>query len=204
MIMKHKNFFSTALLVLAVVFSLFFVVKTADAASSREIWRDLIAKRSSSIFTESIDLGGLRVGGRGKIIFTWLDRSLIKTLEKYPDVSESITNGIGYYHNKKPEIAKLIKNRDVFLLTYQAIKRWDFKIEDIVINGYRLTVDDILTPTFHRVLGEIPPFKERAKLAESEDELEDYELHVAVPPLPKSGKVKLSYGEDTVEWIIPK
>ncbi|MCL1941874.1 MAG: hypothetical protein FWG09_08010 [Synergistaceae bacterium] len=167
-------------------------------------WSKLIEKRSCVIYTEAIDIGGLLVGGRGKIVFTWLDRGLMKTLDKNREVDESIINGLAYYYNKKPEIAKLIKSRDVFLLTYQAIKRWDFKIEEIVINGYRLTMDDILTPPFYRVLGEIAPFNERARLAEDEDELEDYELHVVVPSLPKSGKIKLSYGEDMVEWEIPK
>ena len=179
-------------------------VNVADAENMSNTWRNLLEKRSSSIFTESIDLGGLRIGGRGKIMFVWLDRSLLRTFEKDNDVDESIMNGLGYYYSNKREVTRLLKNRDVFLLSYQAIKRWDFKIEEIVINGYRLTVDDILTAPYLRYLGEIPPLKERARMAEEDEDLDDYHLHVAVPAMPKSGKVKLSYGDDTIEWEIPR
>ncbi|MCL2767130.1 MAG: hypothetical protein FWE49_00140 [Synergistaceae bacterium] len=202
--MNHKKNFSVVLLVVSVLFLTFVNVKDADAERMTDAWRNLLEKRSSSIFTESIDLGGLRVGGRGKITFTWLDRSLLKVLEKDMDVDESVVTGLDYYYGYKPEIAKLIKNRDVFLLSYQAIKRWDFKIEAIVINGYRLTTDDILTHPSFRVLGEIPPFKEREKMVEDEGELDDFQLHVAVPSIPKRGKAILSYEDDSVEWEIPK
>jgi hypothetical protein len=73
-----------------------------------------------------------------------------------------------------------------------------------------LSLDDILTPSYNRYLGEIAPLKMRERLAaeiatEDDDyDLDDYELYVAVPSMPKKGKVKLSYGDDTVEWEIPK
>ena len=185
-------------------FFTFAFVGTANAEYMSNAWRGLLEKRTTMIFTESIDLGGLRVGGRGKIMFVWLDRSLNRVLQKDEDVDDSITNGLSFYFNKKKEVASLVKNRDVFLLSYHAIKRWDFKIEEIVINGYRLTVDDILTTSYYRVLGELPPKRDLEKLVEGEEYLDDYQLHVAVPSMPKSGKVKISYGDDTVEWEIPK
>ena len=202
--MKHKKM--AILLVLTFLFiTAFNGAGTVSADSSRDTWIKLLEKRSSSIFTEAIDLGGLLVGGRGKIMFTWLDRSLLRTMERNMDVSDVIIEGLGYYISNKKEVSALLKNRDVFLLTYQAIKRWDFKIEEIVINGYRLTMGDILSPPFYRVLGEIMPLRVRERMAEDEDEdLSDYQLHVAVPSMPKKGKVILSYGDDTVEWEIPK
>jgi hypothetical protein len=187
-----------------IVFSLFSFVVTEAAESMSNSWRGLLEKRSTSIFTESIDLGDLRVGGRGKIMFVWLDRSLIRVLEKDANVDDSIADGLDYYFSSKKEVANLVKKRDVFLLSYHAIKRWDFKIEEIVINGYRLTVDDILTAPYYRVLGELPPRKNLERLVDAEEYLDDYKLHVAVPPMPKSGKVKLSYGDDVVEWEIPR
>ena len=201
--MKNKVIFPAVLLILI---SLFFVSldKTGIAEGNSDTWRKLLEVRSSSIFTESLDLGGLRVGGRGRIIFTWLDRSLLRTLERNRDTGEDVINGLGYYYGSKSETAALIRNRDVFLLTYQAFKRWDFKIEEIVINGYRLTTDDILTPPYYRVLGEIEPLRMRARYAEDEEDLDDFRLHVAVPSMPRSGKVILSYGEDIVEWEIPR
>jgi len=196
------------MVVLLITASLFLsalsIVGTANAGSMQDTWVKLLEKRSSLIITESIDLGGLRIGGRGRIMFTWLDRSLLKTLEKDRGVSEEVINGLGYYLRRDREVAALLKNRDVFLLSYQALKRWDFRIEEIVINGYRLTMDDILTLPHYRVLGDIPPLRTRERLAEDEEELYDYQLHVAVPSLPKRGKVILSYGEDLVEWEIPK
>ncbi|MCL2147629.1 MAG: hypothetical protein FWH52_07460 [Synergistaceae bacterium] len=195
----HITRFSILLILLSFAF-----IEAANAEYMSKAWRGLLEKRSTSIFTESIDLGGMRVGGRGKIMFVWLDRSLNKVLQKDGDVEDSITNGLAYYFNSKKEVASLVKNRDVFLLSYHAIKRWDFKIEEIVINGYRLTVDDILTSTYYRVLGELPPKRDLEKLVEGEEYLDDYQLHVAVPSMPKSGKVKISYGDDTVEWEIPK
>ena len=200
--MKSKNNFSVVLLILMSAFFTTFA-ETANAVGNSNNWDRLLEKRSSSIFTESIDLGGLRVGGRGQITFTWLDRGLQKALDMDKDTYEAIISGLAYYHIKKPEVVKLLKNRDVFLLSYQAVKRWDFKIEEIVINGYRLTTDDILTPTYDRVLGEIPPRRTLEKLIEEDGDLDDYRLHVAVPSMPRSGFVILSYGDDTVEWEIP-
>ena len=203
--MKYKKM--AVLLVLTFLFlTVPYGVGTISADSSRDAWMKLLEKRSSSIFTEAIDLGGLLIGGRGKIMFTWLDRSLIRTLERNMDVNDAVIDGLGYYLSNKKEVSALIKNRDVFLLSYQAIKRWDFKIEEIVINGYRLTMGDILTPPFYRFLVELIPLRVRERLAEEvEDEFaDDYQLHVAVPSMPKKGKVILSYGDDTVEWEIPK
>ena len=193
------------LIVLFLVFCLtLFSVKAADAEDMSNNWRNLLEKRSSLIFTESIDLGGLRIGGRGKIMFVWIDRSLIGAFEKDKDVDDTIVNGLDYYYSNKKEVSRLLKNRDVFLLSYHAIKRWDFKIEEIVINGYRLTIDDILTPPHHRFLGEIVPLKMRERIAEEDEDMDDYLLYVAVPSMPRSGKVKLSYGDDTIEWEIPR
>jgi hypothetical protein len=202
----------TIVLILLSLFSFTFT-ETVFAENMSSTWKNLLEKRSSLIFTESVDIGGLRIGGRGRIMFVWLDRSLIKVLHKDGDVDDSISNGLAYFYKNNKEIKKLLQKRDIFLLSYQAIKRWDFKIEDIVINGYRLTVDDILTAAHYRVLGEIPPLKEQKRLAQTmisesmltdDDDVDDYQLHVAVPSMPKSGKVKISYGDDTVEWEIPK
>jgi len=206
---RYERLRRVVALLLVFAFSII-LFETANAALMSNNWSNLIENRSCMIFTESIDIGGLRVGGRGKIVFTWLDRSLMRTLANDADVDDSISNGLSYYYSNKKEMKQLLKNRDIFLLSYQALKRWDFKIEEIVINGYRLTLDDILTPTYYRVLGEIAPLKLREKVAiemsTADDEfgVDDYELHVVVPSMPKKGKVKLSYGDDAVEWEIPK
>jgi len=202
--MNHKKIFFFVLIISVFAFSSIFI-KAADAEMMSDTWRKLIAPRSSSIFTESIDLGGIRIGGRGKIMFTWLDRSLLRTLEKNRDVDNSIIDGLAYYYSSNKQEVRLVKNRDIFLLSYQAIKRWNFRIEDIVINGYRLTMDDILTHPYYRVLGEIAPLRERERIAiEEDEEIDDYQLYVAVPSMPRKGMVKISYGDDTVEWEIPR
>lgn len=206
----HFTKFRWAVVLIFLFFTSIIFIETANAEFMSKEWKKLIEKRSCVIYTEAIDLGGLFVGGRGRIVFTWLDRSLIRALGNDADVDESISNGLSYYFSKNKEVTKLIKNRDIFLLSYQALKRWNFKIEDIVINGYCLTLDDILTPSYYRVLGEIAPLKEREKkaleISTEEDEfgIDDFVLHVAVPSMPKKGKVKISYGDDTVEWEIPK
>ena|GEM_PF-5029324 len=196
--------FVTRYSIFLVLFSFFSFTETANAEYMSKAWRELIEKRSAPIFIESIDLGGLRVGGRGKIVFVWLDRSLNRVLQKDDNVEDPIKNGLSYYFSSKKEVTSLVKNRDIFLLSYHAIKRWDFKVEEIVINGYRLTMDDILTAPYYRFLGDLPPKKQLERLVEEDEYLDDYQLHVAVPPMPKSGKVKISYGDDTVEWEIPK
>ena len=211
---QHKAARSLKLLTAAlfITVSLFFFVcsDAANAAFMSKAWENLLEKRSSSIITESIELEGLRIGGRGRITFTWLDRSLMRILQNDNYVDESISNGLSYYYSNKKEVKNFIKNRDIFLLSYQAIKRWDFKIEEIVINGYRLSVDDILTPNYKHLLGEIPPIKELMRAAEemstvdNEFYADNYQLHVAVPSMPKKGSVKISYGDDTEEWEIPK
>lgn len=196
--MKPNKIFLFAMLICVLL------TARADAVGDSSAWKKLLDDRTTVIITEALDLGGLKVGGRGKIAFTWLNKELLKTLNADKDVSEVISNGLSFYLSAKPSIAPLMKGKDVFLLTYYAIKRWDFKVEEIKINGYRLSQNDILNDPFYRVLGEIPPIKEREKTAETDDDLDDFVLHVAVPSLPKSGKIKISYGEDEVEWQIPK
>ena len=205
--MRHKNkkILSAALLILVFLFLLSIdKVGTANAESRQDDWRELLARRSSSIFTESLNLGGILVGGRGRIQFTWLDRSLLQTLERNRNVHESVIDGLSYYQSNNRETTRLLRDRDIFLLSYQAIRRWDFNIEEIVINGHRLTADDILTPRHYRVLGEIPPIRARERFAEYDEDLDYFRLHVAVPSMPRSGVVILSYGDDTVEWEIPR
>lgn len=181
-----------------------FAAGSCSAANLSETWKKLLNDRSSTIIVEGMDIGGLIVGGRGKISFTWLDKKLSNTLKSNRDLPESVSNGLVFYMSNKPSVMELMKGRDVFLLTYRPIKNWNFKVEEIVINGYRLTENDILNEPFYRVLGDLPSMKARERLAEEDEDMEDFVLHVAVPSMPKSGKIKISYGADEVEWQIPK
>lgn len=184
---------------IVLMFAVLFIAATADAGSVSDNWKKILDARTCGMITEAVDMGGgLFVGGRAKIKFTYLDKALLKTLERDRNVLESVQNGLAFYLSEKK--SALMKGREVFMLTYHAIKRWDFKIEDMTINGYKLTEPDILNDPYYRTLGEILSYKERERLAERDEDMEDFVLHVAVPALPKAGKIKIAYKEDEVVW----
>lgn len=177
-------------LFLVLLFSMFFVAGCAYGKNSAN-WDKILKPRTAVLVTEAVSLDGLRIGGRGKIAWTWLDRRLSSVLNKDRSVDEDVETGLQYFMSSDSDTQKKLKGRDVFVITYRALKRWDVKVEEIVINGYRLSENDILTIPINRLLGELPPDEEGI-------------LHVAVPSLPKKGKIELAYGDETVEWQIPR
>jgi hypothetical protein len=160
---------------------------TVAEAKDSEAWREALERRSVVLVTEAVDVGGIMVGGRGKIVWTWLDRSLLKLLAKDHGVSDAVSNALSTYYAERTKLKNPIEGRDVILISYKAFKRWDFEIGEITVGGYRLKEDDIVTAPFYRVLGEMSPDEEAY-------------LHVTVPSLPSKGAVVFSYGEESTVW----
>lgn len=176
---------------------------SAEAKTSNE-WIKLLEPRTCTVVVEGADLGGIIVGGRGKVSFTWLDRGLRDRLRRDSIADEWISTGLGYYNSSNSDVVKKVKKRDVFYLAYNAMKPWDFKIEEITIGGYTLTKDDILTPEYVRHLGLLASDKTRDRMADEDEDLGYFELHVVVPSIKKGQTIKISYAGDSVEWTAPK
>jgi hypothetical protein len=147
-----KNLRCTAVLCLC----LFTFACTAAAHSSKE-WQKLLDARTATLWIEGQDIGGVILNARAELNVTWAERGLLRRLENDKDVEEWLTEGLNYYYSSRKETRAKLKKRDIFVLRYRSIKYWDFDPAKLVIGGYAITKDDILTRKEYWESGELPP-----------------------------------------------
>jgi hypothetical protein len=150
-----KNALRVPALCLFLSFTL--LLPNAAAAHSSKAWLERLDARTATLWIEGQDIGGIILNARAELNVTWLERSLLRHLENDRDVDEWVIEGLNYYYSNRKETRAKLKKRDVFVLKYRTIKYWDFDPEKLVINGYAVTKDDILTRKEYWESGELSP-----------------------------------------------
>ena len=140
-----KNFYWVVLFVMLLALFLLTDDLMGHAYNSKA-WQELLSARTATLWVEGQSLGdGVILNARGELNVTWLERGLSRILSTDKDVDEWIVNGLNYYFSNRKETRAKLKRRDVFVLNYRAIKNWSFNPAKLVVNGYTITLEDILT-----------------------------------------------------------
>ncbi|MDR3265409.1 MAG: hypothetical protein LBT15_05290 [Synergistaceae bacterium] len=165
---------------------------TAAASAISEAWRTRLEARTATLWIEGQNLGdNLILNARAKLNVTWLERRLSRELETDRDVDEWVVTNLGYYFSSRKETRAKLKGRDILVLNYRAIKRWDFDPTKLVVDGRAITADDILTKNEYWDDGELPPDTEGTHA-------------VCVPALKPGRTVEIRYGDDSATFEAPR
>ena len=158
------------------------ILPCAAAAHSSKEWRERLGARTATLWIEGQDIGGIILNARAELNVTWIERGLLRYLENDRDVDEWLTEGLNCYFSNRKDTQTKLKKRDAFALRYRAIKYWDFDPTKLVINGYAVTKDDILTRKEYWESGELSPGVTGA-------------LTVCAPSLKPGQTIELRYGD---------
>jgi hypothetical protein len=164
--------------------------RAAGAHSSRE-WRERLDARTATLWIEGQDIGGVVLNSRAELSVTWVERGLFRHLEQDRDADEWLMEGLSYYFSSRDKTRAKLKGRDVFVLNYRAIKRWDFDPANLVIDGYAVTEDDILTRKEYWESGELSPGVAGT-------------VAVCAPSLKPGRTVELRYGDARATLAAPR
>jgi hypothetical protein len=139
------------------VLGMFLIAPGAEAHNSAA-WRERLEARTATLWIEGQPLGdGIVLNARGELNVTWAGRDLTRRLEQDRDVEEWLVSALAYYYSNRKDTRAKVKGRDVFVLNYRAVKYWNFDPARLVVDGYAVTPDDILTKKEYRREGELPP-----------------------------------------------
>ncbi|MDR1649548.1 MAG: hypothetical protein LBR71_04740 [Synergistaceae bacterium] len=130
---------------------------SAAAAHSSKEWQKRLDARTATLWIEGQDIGGVVLNARAELNVTWAERGLSRHLENDRDVEEWLTEGLNYYYSGRRDTRAKLRKRDVFVLRYRSVKHWNFDPAKLVIGGYAITKDDILTRKEYWESGELPP-----------------------------------------------
>ncbi|MDR2137468.1 MAG: hypothetical protein LBO68_04185 [Synergistaceae bacterium] len=138
------------------IFLILGVVSSVEARSSAA-WRERLEARTATLWIDGQALEGIVLNARGELNVTWVGRDLIRPLDQDRDVEEWLVSALGYYFSNRKDTRAKVKGRDVFVLNYRAVKYWNFDATRLVVDGYAITPDDILTKKEYWQDGELPP-----------------------------------------------
>ena len=140
------KFYRIVLFFLTLLSALLFVSDDRAHARNSRAWEERLAARTATLWIEGQPLGdGIILNSRGELSVTWLESGLSRFLSDENEVDEWVLNGLNYYFSRSRETRAKLRGRDVFVLNYRAIKNWSFDPAKLMINGYAVTPDDILT-----------------------------------------------------------
>jgi hypothetical protein len=173
------------------VLGIFASAPGAEAHSSAE-WKERLNARTATLWIEGQPLGdGIVLNARGELNVTWVGRDLTRRLEQDRDVEEWLVSALSYYFSSRKDTRAKVKGRDVFVLNYRAAKYWDFDPTKLVLDGYALTADDILTRQEYGQGGERPPGYMGT-------------VAVAAPSLKPGQKIELRYEDAQAVFEAPR
>ncbi|MDR1874411.1 MAG: hypothetical protein LBQ90_05270 [Synergistaceae bacterium] len=174
---------------LVIVLSLLFCAFTAEANSS-QAWQARLLARTVTLWIDGERLGeDLILNARGELNVTWLERALAREQDRH--VEEWVIMNLSYYFSQRKDTRAKLKGRDILVLNYRAAKYWDFDPTKLVVDGYAIVRDDILTKSEYWHDGTLAPGA-RGNLA------------VCVPALKPGRSVKIRYEDAEATFEAPR
>ena len=145
---ETRGKFYRAISFLALLSALLFVpanLRSAEAQNSRA-WTELLSERTVTLWIEGQFLGdNIVLNARGELSVTWLENGLTNVLNTDNYVDEWVKYGLSFYFSSHRETRAKMRGRDVLVLNYRARKRWNFDPTNLIVNGYAVTQNDILS-----------------------------------------------------------
>ncbi|MCR5346823.1 MAG: hypothetical protein K6E38_03525 [Fretibacterium sp.] len=154
-------------------------------------WQQTLDERTGLMWVDAQILGKMVLNARARLTFTWLPRSLLKRLEKDPQVDEWVVNGLSYYHTIVGDTQQKVKGRDIMALNYRTEKSWTFDPVKLTFGDYQVKKEDLLGHKDFLVIGDLPSGTEGT-------------LYLCVPTLKPGQTLPITLGPDAVEMILPK
>lgn len=184
-----KSLIICMLCITAPLFSLQAAAKTNDT---------LVQERTSTCYVEGAVFDDMILGSKGAIQFVYLDAKLSNALSKaHSDIAEAKSPSSPFpewMEDSNHFFAKEGKRGYViFMAKLEAFKPWNVEQSEIFVGNYRLTKNDILTPSMTNPFGEIPS-----------NTVWHFVFAVPKSEVKQGSEIKLGYGEYSVKWKVPK
>ncbi|MDR1731458.1 MAG: hypothetical protein LBR61_05130 [Synergistaceae bacterium] len=187
---RYRFNFTVLLFVLSLLFFAVFSVPGAEAHNSKA-WQKRLAAHTATLWIEGQSLGDVILYSRAQLDVTWLPRSFAREADRDSDVDEWVLENLSYYFSRFKDRRAKVKGRDILVLNYRALKTWTFDPTKLIVNGYQVTKEDILTKEEYQDLEELPPEGEGS-------------LAVCVPALKNGRDLELQYDDATATLRAPK
>lgn len=160
-------------------FFIFCTSLTACAARTSAEWDKRLSANTVTLWVEGQDLGGIILNARAEINVTRIDRKMSDLLNRDRDVDEWVTESLNYYYSNRKDVKARVKKNEVFAVRCRANKFFEFDPTKLVINGYALQKEDVLTSDIYW-----------------ESEMgsgDEFVIAVLAPALKKGQKIEVSY-----------
>ena len=176
---------------LVLIASIFFLLAEPSDAHSSKAWKERLNARTATLWVDSQKLGDdIVLNARGELNVTWVERGLLRQLNADRDVDEWLVLALAHYSSHRKDTRAKVKGRDVFVLNYRAVKTWNFDPTKLVIGGYSVVSEDILTKKEYWETNLSPGYVGT--------------LALAAPSLEPGGKVELRYEDARATLEVPR
>lgn len=167
------------------------ILGTAAWAHNSKAWQERLDARTATLWIEGQDIGdGIVLNSRGELNVTWIERGLVRYLNRDRDVEEWVFDSLNYYSSNRKDTQAKVKGRDVLVLRFRAVKYWNFSPTKLVVGDYSVTSDDILTKREYWDQGELTPGHVGI-------------VAVCVPSFKAGQKIDLSYEDSLTVFEVP-
>lgn len=158
----------------------------------------LIQERSAFCYVEGEAFEDLVLGAKGLIQFVYLDANLSRALSKahedlanaktarYP-FPEWLEDGNHFYAKEGRQ------GQVIFVAELETFKPWEVDSSQFFVGGYRLSKNDILTPSMTNPFGDLPS-----------GSVWHFAFAVPKSEVRPGAEINLGYGEYSVKWKVPK
>lgn len=183
--MKNKKFLFAAFAALCVLF--------ASAAFAREREpgdvkaSELLDSRQTSVWVEGERLGDMVIGARGALQIIYVDKKLANALTLDFSISDWAKQMAQYYGSDGT------RGKALFIAHVETYKPWTFDPAQLFVGGYRVTEDDVLSPSMTNPFGEL-----------GSDQMGYFAFVVPAKELKKGKEIPIGYGDDSALWTVPK
>jgi hypothetical protein len=183
------------------VLSVFFQSGTASASVHLGNVEKLLPARTAVCWYDADRLEDLVLNARGRVTFLYVDGKLARALARLKE--EQMRNGpvpeippqLFAYSNKYNSRKKHV----VFVARVEAMKIWEFDSEKISVGGYSPSEKDII-----RGVSANPNAELRYGTVSLPKNYHGYiGFFVPLENVKPGTKVKLEYGEDFTDWLVP-
>lgn len=171
---------------------------SASAYAKEQSNDALVQERTAVCYVDGVVFDDLVLGAQGSIQFVYLDAKLSRALSKaHSDIAEAKTplypfpewmeEGNNYFSTGKR------RDSVTFIAKLETFKPWEVDPTQIFVSGYRLTKNDVLSPSMTNPFGDVPSGTTGY-----------FAFSVPGSQIKAGAEINLGYGEYSVKWKVPK